>query len=298
MEIFDDRCCTLGEGPLWLPERATLIWADIPARRLLGRSADAMFGWEMPEMVSGAGRVDDDRLVLCGESGIWLFGLDDGAMDLLCPIPGVPGLRSNDTRVDPWGGVWTSTMSLRLEPEAGSIFRWYRGELRQVASGLTIPNAICFAPDRRRAYFADSRRATIYAMPLDTEGWPAGRAEVFFALPDHRVVPDGAVTDTEGCLWCALWGGGLVVRLAPDGTEIARFETGPPYPTCPAFGGAEFADLYVTTMTNAEPDAAPPSPLGRTLRLAGATAGVGRPEPRVRLDPRSTGDTDRIPTQK
>lgn len=300
MEIFDDRCCTLGEGPLWLPERATLIWADIPACRLLGRSADAALAWEMPEMISAAGRVDGDRIVLCGESGIWQFGLETGALELLCPIPDMEGLRSNDARVDPWGGVWTSTMSLSQVPEAGSIHRWYRGELRRVASGLTIPNAICFSPDRRRAYFADSRRATIFTQALDPEGWPMGRAEAFVTLSEHRVVPDGAVTDAEGCLWSALWGGGRVVRFAPDGTEVARFETGTPYPTCPAFGGAGFADLYVTTMTNAEPGAqpAPPPPLGRTLRLASAAVGIGRPEPRVRLDPPPADNPDLAADQK
>ncbi|WP_116132963.1 SMP-30/gluconolactonase/LRE family protein [Tropicimonas sp. IMCC34043] len=282
MEIFDDRLCTLGEGPIWLPEREALVWVDIPARRLLGRSGEETFEWQVPEMISALGRIDAARLLLAGETGLSVFDLSDGSCRALCPVEaGISGNRSNDGRADPWGGFWISTMGKATEAGAGSIYRWYRGELRRLVTGLTIPNGICFAPDRRRAYYADSRRSTIYVLGLDPDGWPTGRAEEFVVVKEDRVVPDGAVTDADGCLWSAQWGGGRVVRFGPDGQEIARFATGTPYPTCPAFGGRDLSDLYVTTMTNAAVSASRglPPPLGRTLRLAGA--GPGRVEPTV-----------------
>ena len=53
--------------------------------------------------------------------------------------------------------------------------------------------------------------------------------------------------DAEGYLWVALWGGGAVHRYAADGTldRIVRLPTA--YPTSCTFGGAELADLYITT---------------------------------------------------
>ncbi len=38
-----------------------------------------------------------------------------------------------------------------------------------------------------------------------------------FATIAEPGVPDGAVVDEEGFLWCALYGGGELARFAPDG---------------------------------------------------------------------------------
>jgi sugar lactone lactonase YvrE len=35
--VFDITPCTLGEGPLWHPERRQLFWFDITGRSLLTR---------------------------------------------------------------------------------------------------------------------------------------------------------------------------------------------------------------------------------------------------------------------
>jgi len=59
--------------------------------------------------------------------------------------------------------------------------------------------------------------------------------------------PDGAVVDSAGYLWNAQWGGGKVVRYAPDGS-IDRVITVPvSQPSCPAFGGKDLKTLYITS---------------------------------------------------
>ena len=53
--IFDDRPCSLGEGPLWHPTRGELFWFDINARTLLSKAQC----WTFDLSVSAAGWIDD-----------------------------------------------------------------------------------------------------------------------------------------------------------------------------------------------------------------------------------------------
>jgi sugar lactone lactonase YvrE len=68
----------------------------------------------------------------------------------------MPANRPNDGRADPQNGFWIGTMGKTHAPNAGAIYRYYRGELRRLFAGLTIPNAICFSPDGQSAYFTDT----------------------------------------------------------------------------------------------------------------------------------------------
>lgn len=253
VQIFDDRSCELGEGPLWHPLRNELFWFDILNCRLLSRGATGPREWTFNRMVSAAGWIDADTLLIASETNLIRFDLKTGAEHEICALEADRrDTRSNDGRTDPQGGFWIGTMGLGAETGAGSIYRWYRGELRRLHDGLTVPNAICFSPDRDRAYFSDTRARQVFSQPIDAlTGWPTGPAELFIDLratdgrPEEK--PDGAITDTEGCLWIALWGSACVARFSPDGTELSRI----PFPTghtsCPAFGGPDMSTLFVTT---------------------------------------------------
>ena len=59
--IFDDRRCTLGEGPLWHPLRKQLFWFDIIGKRLLTRGVEGPQEWHFAEMVSAAGWISHDE---------------------------------------------------------------------------------------------------------------------------------------------------------------------------------------------------------------------------------------------
>jgi L-arabinonolactonase len=60
-------------------------------------------------------------------------------------------------------------------------------------------------------------------------------------------VPDGLVVDAEDCVWVAMWGGGEVRRYAPDGELLTVLPVPVSQPTCPAFGGADLDELYLTS---------------------------------------------------
>lgn len=220
--IHDNRNCELGEGPLWHPLRGQLFWFDIIGKRLMTRDGDAPREWQFEEHVSAAGWVDQDTLLIASETALSRFDLTTGASEPLVALEADdPRTRSNDGRADPWGGFWIGTMGKEAEPELGAIYRFYRGELRQLFAPITISNAICFAPDQSCAYFTDTLTQKVMRQTLDDEGWPNGDPEVLIDLRADGLFPDGAVVDGEGCLWIAQWGASRVARYSSDGEFLS-----------------------------------------------------------------------------
>ncbi len=252
-QIFDARACTLGEGPLWHPERQQLFWFDIVNRRLLSRQGDQPLDWSLDRMASAAGWIDHDHLLLASETGLSRFNLETGTDDLLCEIEADnPLTRSNDGRADPWGGFWMGTMSKAGDPGQGTLYRWTATELRVIETEMSTPNAICFDRTRACAYYTDTKTRIIWRQPVDpATGCPDGEKQVFVDLratsssPEHK--PDGAVIDADGCLWSAQWGSARVARYSPDGQVLSAIDLPTGHTSCPAFGGADLTTMYVTT---------------------------------------------------
>ena len=271
--IFDARTCHLGEGPLWHPVREQLFWFDITGKRLLTRKGDNAQEWHFAEMVSAAGWSGPDGLFIASETGLFQLDLDTGTRTPICALEAHnAGTRSNDGRADPQGGFWIGTMGKNEEPGAGSIWRWYRGELRRLYQRISIPNAISFTPDGRSAHFADTVTGQVMRVALDTEGWPRGQPETYLDLRAEGLNPDGAVVDAEGRLWLAEWGASRVAAYAPDGTRVMTVAFPAPHTSCPAFGGTT---LYCTTalhhMTAAARAASPDA--GCTFAATNVTKG-------------------------
>lgn len=246
--IFDNRICQLGEGPLWHPERGQFFWFDITGRRLLSRNADGPLEWRFELMASAAGWVSRGQLLIATETGLELLDLETDKRE---PIAGIeadnPATRSNDGRADRQGGFWIGTMGKNAEAGQGAIYRYYRGEIRQLVTNISIPNAICFSRDGRLAHYADTREAKVWTQALDQDGWPQGDPQLFLDLRPEGLRPDGAVIDSKGALCVACWGAGAVIRFAPDGQQLERIEVGGQHSSCPAFGGSDLRDLLVTT---------------------------------------------------
>ncbi len=284
--IYDPRPCELGEGALWHPERRQLFWFDILGKKLHTVSRDGPQTSSFVEMVSAAGWVTRDHLLIAGERDLFLFELESEEIETLTELEaGNPRTRSNDGRADRQGGFWIGTMGKRGgdDPGMGSIYRWYRGELRKLFGGLTIPNSICFAPDGRTAYFADTVTQRINRVALDADGWPADQPELFVDLASEGLFPDGATVDAAGNLWNAQWGAGRVACYSPAGTFLHAVAFDAPHTSCPAFGGSDFKTLFVTTAQQGmDASALARAPLsGQTFSLPDIATGL--PEPRVIL---------------
>lgn len=241
VRIHDRRACLLGEGALWHPERGQLLWFDILSKQL--RTSANM--WQFDQHVSAAGWIDHDTLLIASETALLRMNLTTGATAGVIDLEADdPRTRSNDGRADPMGGFWIGTMGKALEPGLGAIYRYYRGEVRKIIAPLTIPNAICFAPDGRVAYYTDTPERRVLFQPLDAEGWPDGEPGVLVDLRREQLNPDGAIVDREGCLWIAQWGASRVARYSSEGVFLSAVDLPASQITCPALNDQT---LYVTS---------------------------------------------------
>ena len=280
--VADSRACELGEGPLWHPERQELFWFDIMGKRMLSERGQS---WQFDTYVSAAGWIDHDRLLIASARALMRFDLQTGTSDEVIALEADnPATRSNDGRADPWGGFWIGTMGLGAEPGAGAIYRFWRGELRQLYPNITISNAICFSPDAAYAYFTDTPTRQIMRQALSPDtGWPEGAPEVHIDLRASRRNPDGAVVDAAGNLWCAQWGSAHVTCYNPDGTFLRAVDFDAPHTSCPAFGGPDLTRLYCTTARQGlDADGLLAHPLSGQLFVAEGF-GPGQKEYQIRL---------------
>ena len=282
-KILDPTPCQLGEGPIWHPQRGQLFWCDILGRKLFTHAAGTTNSWSFDTLVSALGWIDEERLLLASETELALFHLDTGESETLVPLEADrPANRSNDGRADPFGGFWIGTMGKAFEKGAGAIYRYYRGELRTLYPGITVPNAICFSPDGQFAYFTDSAVGIIMRQRLDpADGWPRGDPEEFLDLRGQGWVPDGAVVDAAGNIWNAQWGGWRVACYSSSGEFQRAVEFDAANTSCPAFGGEGLNTLFCTSaLFGVSDDDLDKSPNhGKTF--AAEAAGTGLPENRV-----------------
>jgi sugar lactone lactonase YvrE len=284
MQVYDSTVCGLGEGPLWHPLRQQLFWFDIAAKTLYCREGEQLRHWIFAEQVSAAGWVDFHTLLIASESALLRFDIDSGLQTRVAALDADnPLTRSNDGRADPFGGFWIGTMGKQAEPAAGAIYRYYRGELRQLVGEISISNAICFAPDKSCTYYTDTVEQIIWRQPLDpAHGWPAGERQLLLDLRPENLHPDGAVCDAQGNLWMAQWGAARVAQYSPAGELLQVLAAPAAHVTCPAFGGPKLSRLYVTSATqdlSASEIAA--TPAGQTLYME--TDATGLPEYPVML---------------
>lgn len=248
--VYSDTVCALGEGPLWHPLEEALYWFDILGKRLYRRDAEDEASWEFDEYVSAAGWIDRGQLLIASESALSHFDTETGESTYLHSLEmDNPATRSNDGRADPWGGFWIGTMGKAAEPKAGAIYRYVDGVLHKLFGNITISNAICFAPDKSCAYYADTAKQKIMRVALDPDGFPDGKPDLFVDLTKDGLNPDGAVVDASGMLWVAQWGAGRVACYSSMGTFERAVDVPAIHTSCPAFGGPALDTLFVTSAT-------------------------------------------------
>lgn len=285
--VFHAGRCHLGEGPGHDAETGLLWWFDILERRL--HEADLATGTvtitELPVMASAMAMVDANRQVISAEDGLHLRDRRTGHLTRIASIEAdAPGTRSNDGRVHPSGTFWISTMGKGTEKGAGSLYAFQDGRVAPLFRGLTIPNAICFSPDGRTGYFTDTKTYRLNRVALDpATGLPVAEPETLYAHPGPGGL-DGAVTDAEGRIWCALWGAGAVAVLSPEGDLLRRIAVPARQPTCPVFVGPGLDRLLVTSAFEGLDAAGRAADPGHGQTFVLEVGARGRPEPRLRLE--------------
>jgi sugar lactone lactonase YvrE len=155
-------------------------------------------------------------------------------------------IRFNDGRVDRQGRFWAGSMVEGAGDPTGKLY-CLRGSRPEVyLTGIAISNSICFSPDGRHLYFADTPHRTILRYDLEPATGAISNRQIFAQTP-RGAFPDGSNVDSHGHVWNAHWGAGRIVRYAPDGTISGTVDVPASQPTCIAFGGKNLDLLFVSS---------------------------------------------------
>ncbi|WP_309643473.1 SMP-30/gluconolactonase/LRE family protein [Phenylobacterium sp.] len=236
----------LGEGPCWSPAEGRLYWFDIKGRALNWHEP-ASGRWERRDLglrASAAAVREAGGLLLATEQGLALWDPRGERLSLVQPMALEPGFRTNDGKVDPHGDFWWSTMDDDDGRRPGTVYRTRAsGQTEAVISPIHIANTMSFSPDGLRLYLADSRAQAIYAYDMND----LSQRTEFAHTRGEAATPDGGAVDAQGFLWNAQWGGGRLVRYAPDGRIDLTVQVPVDQPTSCAFGGPGLRTLFVTS---------------------------------------------------
>lgn len=229
-------------------------------------------------------------LVALASRLIWWWPAQDRRQEHGFRLTGHPTVRLNDGRPDPLSNFWVGSMYNNVTheggatdehaaPDRGHLFRITpNGQATEELSGIGIANTLCWSPNRSRFYFADTLRNEIRQYDFDaaTGGIDGGASY----LSGYGLgLPDGSAIDSEGYVWNCRWGGGGIVRVAPDGAIDGFHPVPTSNPTTCAFGGPGLSTLFITSARN---EAQPGDRLEGSLWAL--DAGVsGLPENRVKV---------------
>lgn len=240
----------LGEVPLWHPIENVLYWIDLfkPAIHRFDPANAQRRSWTPPEKLGSFALRAGGGFLLAGRGGLSTYDPSSGSSERLTdPEAGNPTNVLNDGRCDRRGRFWVGSMNRLQQRASGRLYRLEGHSVRPVADGFWLPNSLCFSPDDRRMYLADSHLRTIFTCDFDLERGAIGPRREFAVMTDIPGVPDGSSVDSDGFLWNAVFDGGCIVRYAPDGRVDRVIDLPVTRPTACTFGGSDLGTLYVTT---------------------------------------------------
>jgi sugar lactone lactonase YvrE len=255
IQVLYDTPMQLGETPVWHPDEAALYWIDIAGRAVHRHvpASGAHASWELPSEPGCIARSIDGKMIVAMRSGLSLLDTRSGALVPVADAPyDVDKVRFNDGRCDAAGRLWAGTMYEPRDTPAASLFCIERNTVRDALKPVTVSNGVAFSIDYCTMYHADTTAHTITAYDFDLPTGSIGEGRLFKAFSSERSHgyggrPDGAAVDSEDAYWCAMFEGGRILRLSPDGEVLREIALPVRCPTMVAFGGTDFRTLYITS---------------------------------------------------
>lgn len=255
--VFDSRRCYMGEGPVWDRVSGRVFWVDILGKKVYWkRISDNEVGeFDMPSHVGAFLPGEDSAWWAFLVDGVYRFDEASGDLDKVADFPhslasenGVARMRANDAAVSPWGEALCGTMPYEPDafPESGSLYRFNGQELEPLVTNVTISNGIGWTSDQSRMFFIDTPTGRVDQFDLDATGQLANR-RIFAVIDSSLGLPDGLAVDGDGYVWVALWEGGRIQRLAPDGSLAGFIKIPCKQVTSCAFVGEDLKTLVITT---------------------------------------------------
>jgi sugar lactone lactonase YvrE len=233
----------VGEGPVWDATANRLHWVDILAGQI--HTSDLVSGATttvtVPTLVGAAAPRATGGFVAAVTEG---FAEIDRSLVVRRYILD-EGIRMNDAKCDRRGRFWAGSTAMDFAPGKGALHLldadW---STHVVLDGLTQPNGLDWSPDGSVFYLVDSAEQEITAFDVVGDGLTRRRVVHQFS---HDDVPDGLCIDGAGCLWIALWGGGRLIRMTPEGQVLSTLPVPVVQPSSCAFAGPDLDLLCVTS---------------------------------------------------
>jgi gluconolactonase len=256
--------CRWAEGPVWFADGGYLLWSDIPENRILRWMPESGVSvFRAPsDYANGHTRDGQGRLVSCVHGSRQVQRMEaDGSFTSIATHHAGKRLNSpNDVVVksdasvwftDPDYGILSDYEGYKSTREQAGCFV-YRvdpasGDVRVVADDFTKPNGLCFSPDERTLYIADSGLSHDPQGPHHIRAFDVGddgrltRGRVFTEISPG--VPDGLRVDEQGNVWTSCQNG--VLCIAPDGTPLGKIRL-PQMASNLCFGGPRRNRLFIT----------------------------------------------------
>lgn len=244
----------LGEVPRWCDRSQRLWWVDVrrPALQSWQPSTLRYQAQRLhPDLVTGSMALREaGGFLLATSTGVYLYDPDSGqpAQRIAHPEAGKEGMRLNDGRCDRRGRFWVGSMHDSRRESLGTLYRIDPDHsCSAMLDDFVLPNALCWSPDDKTMYFADTHKQVIWAFDYDLDDGAISNRRVFKDWTHQLGRPDGATVDAEGYIWNCMVASGQLIRLSPDGRVDRTIQLPVTNPTCPAFGGAQLDRLYITS---------------------------------------------------
>lgn len=266
----------LGEGPIYDPRSARILWVDIKGHLVhqFDPESGARQSWKTPSQIG--------CLVLDPAGTGYLAALRDGFVRMQLPPGGSaahveplcdperekPGNRFNDGTLAPDGSFWAGTMDDAEQDDSGTWWRFVDGEpARVIDTGYRVTNGPAFHPDGSWGCLTDSARQLVCRVELANRGSGIESKQTFLQFGEGDGYPDGMTFDEAGQLWIAFWDGGCIRRFNPQGEETARINLPVRRPTSVCIGRSA-DELFVTSAALGAPESEVDGGLFR-IRIAG-----------------------------
>ena len=237
-----------GEGAVWCSDWGGLKWVDMLAGDILSLDSDsgAVSRLHVDSPVAAMVRPRSrGGFVVATEREFALW--DKGGKEWsTAPLWSDDRRRFNEGGCDPSGGLICGSMSYRVEPGAGEVFRLNANRtVERLFAGVTISNGLGFNSSGTRMYYVDTMTRRIDLWDV-ADGRLVDR-RVFVSIPDGLGNPDGLWVDEHDGVWVAMWGGSAVRHFNSQGVLEDVIEVPVTQVTSCTFGGPNLDQLFITT---------------------------------------------------